>query len=289
MEHFGETFRQLRTYKGMTLKYVTQGITSVSLLSKFERNECELTFPNFNKLLQRINVTLNEFMYIHNQYTRDNFKEFVALLRQQYTQGNVEAIKNRLNQEIENSDDLIDSRLNIIMIKSILADLTGEPVDIGDIEYLTNYLWSVEYWHDYEITLYGNSLHILPVDSVILLSKEIFNKGHLYTRLLNYRRDMYGVIFNTIRICIKKGRFDDAQYFLNMINNSKPSEQFILEKMLCKFWHGILLISSGNHEEGINICNNFLSFLQITESHGNYTLHSNYLEETIKKHEQKTH
>ena len=289
MENFGATFRKLRTYKGMTLKYVTQGITSVSLLSKFERNECELTFPNFIKLLQRINVTVDEFMYVHNQYKRDNFREFVSLLRKNYTQGNVDAIKSLLNLEMQKPYDLIDSRLNITMIKSILADLTGESVEEENIEYLTNYLWTVDYWHEYELTLYGNTLHMLPVESVILLSKEIFNKGHLYTRLLNYRRDMYGVIFNTIGICIEKRRFDDAQYFLTMINNSKPSEQFIFEKMLCKFWQGLLFISVGKEEEGINICNEFLSFLQMTDSLGSHSLHENYMNDIIKKNEQKTH
>lgn len=289
MENFGATFRRLRTYKGMTLKYVTQGITSVSLLSKFERNECELTFPNFIKLLQRINVTVDEFMYVHNQYKRDNFKEFAALLRSHYIKGNVAAIKNLLHQEINKPFDLIDSRLNITMIKSILADLTGEPVDNEDIEYLTNYLWSVEYWHEYELTLYGNTIHILPVESVVLLSKEIFNKGHLYTRLLNYHHDTYGVIFNTISICIENDLFDEAKYFLNMLNNSKPSKEFIFEKMLCKFWHGILLISTGKQEEGISICNEFLSFLQITDSKGYYAQHSNYMQDIIKKNEQKTH
>ena len=273
----------------MTLKYVTQGITSVSLLSKFERNECELTFPNFNKLLQRINVTVDEFMYVHNQYKRDNFKEFVSSLRNYYIQSNVDEIKKILEQEMKKPYDLIDSRLNLIMIKSVLADLTGEVVEEVDIEYLTNYLWSVDYWHEYELSLFGNSIHILPVDSVILLSKEIFNKGHLYTRLLNYRRDMYGVIFNTVSICIKNGRLDDAQCFLNMFNNSRPSEQFIFEKMLCKFWQGILLISSGKYEEGIRISNEFLTLLQITESKIYYTQHNNYMQEILKKYEQKTH
>ena len=289
MENFGSTFRKLRTYKGMTLKYVTQGITSVSLLSKFERNECELTFPNFNRLLQRINVTVDEFMYVHNQYKRDNFKEFVFTLRKHYIKRNVEEIKKLLNQEMNKPYDLVDSRLNITMIKSILEDLTGEPVEKEDIEYITNYLWSVDYWHEYELALYGNSLNILPVDSVILLSKEIFNKGHLYTRILNYRRDMYGVIFNTISICIENGRYNDAQYFINMFHNSNPSEQFIFEKMLCKFWQGILLISNGKLEDGKSICNDFLSLLQMTDSQRNYTLHSNYMNDIIKKNEQKTH
>ncbi len=289
MENFGTTFRKLRTYKGMTLKYVTLGITSVSLLSKFERNECELTFPNFNKLLQRINVTLDEFMYIHNQYKRDNLNEYISLLRNHYINRDISEIKKLLNQEMKKPYDLIDSRLNITMIKSILADLTGESVEAEDIDYLTNYLWSVEYWHEYELTLYGNTLHMLPVDSVILLSKEIFNKGHLYTRLLNYRRDLYGIIFNTLSICIENRRFDDAQYFLNMVNNSKPSEQFIFEKMLCKFWHGILLISIGKHKEGKGICNEFLSFLHLTESQGSHSLYSNYMNDIIKKNEQKTH
>ncbi|TQR27318.1 Rgg/GadR/MutR family transcriptional regulator, partial [Lysinibacillus sphaericus] len=192
---FGSTFRKLRLHKGYSLEFVAKGIVSVSYLSKFERNESEITLPKILELLNRINVKFNEFLFINNEFKKNDLELLIEDLKKAYLQGNLKILKKLIDDENANFEKtgLLTFKLNSIMAQAICSDLTHEKVDKKDIELLIDYLWGVEVWGEYEIILYGNTLHILGVESVIMLSSELLKKSILFKKIKSYRRDMYGI------------------------------------------------------------------------------------------------
>lgn len=62
----GALFRQLRQDRHTTLQQVADAQCSVGFISKFERGERDISFTRIRHLLDRINVSLEEFMLLLN-------------------------------------------------------------------------------------------------------------------------------------------------------------------------------------------------------------------------------
>lgn len=59
----GSTFRTLRQSRGLSMNQVARDIISTSGLGKFERGEGSIGLEKFLPMLDRMNITMAEFMY----------------------------------------------------------------------------------------------------------------------------------------------------------------------------------------------------------------------------------
>lgn len=59
----GEIVRNFRISRGLTLKEVCSENFSVAQLSKFERGDSEITFSKLLIILERMNISMEEFMF----------------------------------------------------------------------------------------------------------------------------------------------------------------------------------------------------------------------------------
>lgn len=79
MQTLGETCRQMRLARHLTLKQVADPTCSFSFISKFERGERAISFERLVHLLDRMNVTVIEFMQAWQPMTMTPSPEFSAL------------------------------------------------------------------------------------------------------------------------------------------------------------------------------------------------------------------
>ncbi|MGK9326698.1 helix-turn-helix domain-containing protein [Aerococcus urinaeequi] len=56
--------RKIRENKGLSLSQLSHNIMSDSQLSKFERNETNITYDKFLLLLDRLEITMEEYLYL---------------------------------------------------------------------------------------------------------------------------------------------------------------------------------------------------------------------------------
>ncbi|GKV70416.1 hypothetical protein NCCP2716_29140 [Sporosarcina sp. NCCP-2716] len=64
----GSTIRKIRTDKNYSQRYVTDGIMTQSAYSKFELNKTDISFFLLVKILEKLEVSMDEFLYIHNDF-----------------------------------------------------------------------------------------------------------------------------------------------------------------------------------------------------------------------------
>lgn len=64
----GSTIRKIRTDKNYSQRYVTEGIMTQSAYSKFELNTTDISFFSLAKILEKLEVSMDEFLYIHNGF-----------------------------------------------------------------------------------------------------------------------------------------------------------------------------------------------------------------------------
>lgn len=62
--HDGALFHALRTDRHLTLQQVADEVNSIGTISKFERNQLALGYERFKHLLNRIDVSLEEFLFL---------------------------------------------------------------------------------------------------------------------------------------------------------------------------------------------------------------------------------
>lgn len=92
----GETFKLLRNSRAISQKDIIKNNLSRTTISKFENNKIMLSMTNFNYLLNSIDVSLEEFNFIKNDYSYTGKEQIIYLFNSIFS-----------NSELENIDNLI--------------------------------------------------------------------------------------------------------------------------------------------------------------------------------------
>ncbi|UNT54305.1 helix-turn-helix domain-containing protein [Lysinibacillus capsici] len=250
---FGYYIKNLRKSKELTLKELSQDLMSISFLSKFERNETEITFSYLLDLLNRLNIGFDEFINI----TEYNFayKELLKELNLAYSNNNIIALKYLYNKELElyNKNKLRFHYLNSIMIKSIIynIDQSFGNLDIKEAEAISEFLMGVDYFGDYEISIFGNSLICLEYSTTLLILTEIQKKiDTSYMLADDLRLKLIHVALNIVTISFEQGKMEDMKYVLGITAKLIGKRQLYFEINKLNYLKGIFEYSYGNKEKG---------------------------------------
>lgn len=173
--NFGQTLRKIRKSKNISITQLEDSCLSKSQISRFERGESEISCIRLINLLNKLNVTIDEFISIHNNNTLPHFPTLINNIRKLYSRNDVESLKILLNANSKYTTNSLENT----MLKSLLYTLTPDisPSEEELLE-LTDYLFSVEIWGFYEIVLLGNCVRTLNYNTVFLLTKEMLKNYH---------------------------------------------------------------------------------------------------------------
>ena len=162
----GETYRKIREGKGISISSLAGAEISKSQISRFELGETEISFFKLLYLLEKIGVTLEEFLLSCNHYQPSDFNTLIASVKQAAYNEDTQALLDMVEKEIElfHETNSHYHKLNAIFIESIIYGIDNtHQLSNQDTSYLTNYLFSVENWGYYEILILGNCCRaILP-------------------------------------------------------------------------------------------------------------------------------
>lgn len=152
----GEFIKKIRQEKHLTQKVLAEGILSKNFLSKFERGESKITSEIFLNLLERLNVSLDEFEQLAT--SKHSQKEFLQKLDTFKSQKDVYLLENLKEEEKQlfQSDRNIRHLHNQILVEAHLQYLQGKNLEMKQKRVIQSYLFEVEEWGDYEWELFGN-------------------------------------------------------------------------------------------------------------------------------------
>ena len=206
MKKFGEIFKKFRESRGLRLKDVAKAGISTSQLSRFEKGETDLTISKFMFILDEINMPIDEFMYAGHDFHRDELNELLSKVRHFVSTRDVEGMKKLLYSQMELEDRREKfHQINIILLKIRLQDLSGETYYTkDDLTYLTDYLFSVEYWGYYELLIFSNTLDVLNHDVFMVLAREMFRRSDFYKEIPNNRRLISTMLLNGYITCVER-------------------------------------------------------------------------------------
>ena len=212
----GITLRKVRKGKKISLCSVADEHLSKSQISRFERGESEISCIRLINILDKLHITLDEFLVLHDEdYTNTElFANLVQYIRKQYSSQNIKNIAALLS---DSSHYTLNS-FEKTMIKSILHTMDSSIIPSNkELLQLTDYLFKVEKWGYYEITLLGNCVRTINYNSYFLLTKEMLN-NYIYSSLnKTNKRIVTQLAINCLILSVDKEEFSNCTCLINEI------------------------------------------------------------------------
>lgn len=212
----GITLRKVRKGKQISLCSVADEHLSKSQISRFERGESEISCIRLINILDKLHITLDEFLVLHNEdYTNaELFANLVQYIRKQYSSHNIKNIAALLS---DSSHYTLNS-FEKTMIKSILHTMDSSIIPSNkELLQLTDYLFKVEKWAYYEITLLGNCVRTINYNSYFLLTKEMLN-NYIYSSLnKTNKRIVTQLAINCLILSVDKEEFSNCTCLITEI------------------------------------------------------------------------
>lgn len=212
----GITLRKVRKGKQISLCSVADEHLSKSQISRFERGESEISCIRLINILDKLHITLDEFLILHNEdYTNaELFANLVQYIRKQYSSHNIKNIAALLS---DSSHYTLNS-FEKTMIKSILHTMDSSIIPSNkELLQLTDYLFKVEKWGYYEITLLGNCVRTINYNSYFLLTKEMLN-NYIYSSLNKTNKQIVTQLaINCLILSVDKEEFSNCTCLITEI------------------------------------------------------------------------
>ena len=236
----GITLRKVRKGKQISLCSVADEHLSKSQISRFERGESEISCIRLINILDKLHITLDEFLVLHNEdYTNaELFANLVQYIRKQYSSHNIKNIAALLS---DSSHYTLNS-FEKTMIKSILHTMDSSIIPSNkELLQLTDYLFKVEKWGYYEITLLGNCVRTINYNSYFLLTKEMLN-NYIYSSLnKTNKRIVTQLAINCLILSVDKEEFSNCTCLITEI-------KALLENELNFYEQTVFLYATGYFE-----------------------------------------
>lgn len=263
MVDLGEIFKHFRESKGMSLRDIAGNNLSASQISRFERGLSSLNVQAFYSCLKNMNVSLNEFELIYRNYNQDDNIVFTSQISEAYLEGNITKLEQMLVKL--SSQETMIAQLNAIVVKTaIFVCDPSKKISQKDIEFLSDYLFSIEEWGNYELWLFGNALFILSPESLYLLGSEVINRTHFYKTSEENKRRVDITILNIVSALLEVDELAYSLKFLNYLNEITIPETEVYIKMYHKYVKLLYAYKIGDKESVIEL-NRLVSALEILE------------------------
>ena len=251
MNSYGEIFRNLRKERGYTLKTMSQDIISFSYLSKFEKGESDITLLNFIRLIERLNMTIDEFLYF-NEVNLSYYSELFIKMAAAYAKNNSMLLKSyaQTEENLYNTTDKVHHKCNSVMILAVAQDIDASiSIPQDDTIFLVDYIVKCSYWSTYEVSMLGNTLTLFSDDLLLILLEEVKSRLNEYKVTKRNIRDLIALIENACLILLRNKKIEEAKSLSDFLEFFLAPTYFF-EKTRKIFIDGIILICKGDINEG---------------------------------------
>ncbi len=264
----GKVFKEIRAARGITIQSLADDYVSKSTLSRFERSEADITLEKLIHMLDKVKVSMREFVFLTN--TVEGTVPSLELLPQAVINNDSEGLQKLAREEWEqfNETGSSYSKLSAIVLDAHFKSLAGNKIEINesDINYLTDYLFQSELWTQFDLVLFGNSISYLPIETSIVLSKELIRKTELFHKDRQSFETLINTLINITLVCIQQARVRVAEDFIIVLDELPIDETFFLERVLLKFTKGLVNLKSGKVEQGTVMVNEALQAMRLADA-----------------------
>lgn len=257
MKNIGEQFKKIRKSKNLSLRYVAEGITTNSFLSKFERGVSGISLDILMLTLQKMNMTTSEFLNYATAVRASYYSMHINSLRSLSISNNVNQLLDEADKEHvlwEKTQDTAHLHLALIA-KALYCQHEGTVLKDEEQKTIKDYLFNSEQWYHYDLTLFNYTVGALSIEYQIQMGNELLKKLPNSYFVNEYRDAIIMSIVNVIFGCIEYEYFDVAEKYINDAISYFDNSTYYHVHVIFKFFRGLLELHNGNIDEGFRLAN----------------------------------
>lgn len=281
MEQLGQVFKDIRERKGLKVTNIAEGIVTPQFLRKFERGDSNISLSNYFLLLNRMNTSVEEFIYDWQGETVDRWiREIEHELDIISHAGNSLAFKkliDRYEEEFKKTKNLRFYHLTLVSRNLYNEIFTGSLA--VDMSIITAYLREIEDWGQYEFFLAIYALMPFETEELFLRAQQVFRRK--MTKHIILRHQVIDFLLHVVAHFIKIEELEHAEELMRMYREASPEKKdlyYLAFDAYGEFLEGLLLLKR-NDPQGIERCQRIISFFHQVVHYTDYANRLNMIYE----------
>ncbi|MDY4553755.1 MAG: helix-turn-helix transcriptional regulator [Streptococcus hyointestinalis] len=263
---FGQTFKQLRIARGLSLKEAAANVVSPQFLSRFEKGEKGISLENFTRLLIVIGLEWNDFVTAYANNGGDCL-EFPSIEFSKHVTNEEDILRYAPEYEKLFDTYLTDNPLQADMLLKVVKlghypTIPKTDETVAKIQPIINHLAKLEVFNPIELEIYCRIVNHCPLELVEHMSKQLLlmykqdADTNTYIRLLNC------LVF-TVQYFSGQGYYIKADDIVQKVKALQTFERGYLSTslMLLEVSH-IYNQFRWNKPEAIPLAKNMLNYLE---------------------------
>ena len=228
----GTTLHTIRKNLQITQNELSKGIMTQGAYSKIEKSQLQVNAEQFIQLLLKMNINLNEFTFIMNEYKLDEKREIIQAFTSlevgdlSTLQSHLQRIENFLDNE---KDPLIES-LSKIYKSFIILQLENDLLKAREmIRPIWEKMQRLDHWYIIDFEVLNAILFLFPLDIAKELTNTALKRLEHYD---HYNEDLtYLKIYFNINLSVL---YIEAKQFEECLQLLEQTETNYLQKMSYK-------------------------------------------------------
>lgn len=215
MENYGKTLKKIRESLSFTQTDISAGIMSQSNYSKVEKGEIDIPFSKMIDLLNRLGMTVDEFLYVHRDYTKNPGNQLKRL--KQLNAGDEENILKNI-EELKATKNLSQRDQELLLIyEAFLLVLKNDYKAASEkVLRIWKRLKKHDNWYLYDIRLINSILYLFPSDVAESIVNLALKRLKYYKNFRNLNQLAANLQINFLLLLIDNKKYNTA---LNEIEN----------------------------------------------------------------------
>lgn len=249
---FGDVFKEIRIDRGYSQQYVAEGIMGQSAYSKIERNEIEPTFRKWLAILEKLNVSVDEFRYILNKEsltTKEKLiNEFFSLNYNHPDDLNL--LRDEIAVYLKEVEDYLLRNLYYACESLIILNATQ---NVEEAQFFAKKIWErldkFDKWYLLDIRLINTILFIFPIDVAVNIGERATKQLIPYHNLKEAEVLLINIDVNLAVLLIDDEKYPEALSYLEKVIPLCKKYQKYNQLAIAYARKGIILQKTGKIDE----------------------------------------
>lgn len=252
-KEFGDVLKDIRIDRGYSQQYVAEGIMGQSAYSKIERSEMEPAFRKWLAILEKLNVSVDEFRYILNTEsltTKEKIiNEFFSLNYNHLD--DLKLLKDEITAYLKEDEDYLLRDLYYACESLIVLNATQ---NLEKAQFFAKKIWErmekFDKWYLLDIRLINTILFIFPMDVAVNIGERVTEQLVPYHNLKEAEILLINIDVNLAVLLIDDKKYHEALTYLEKVIPLCKKYQKYNQLAIAYARKGIVLQKTGKSDEG---------------------------------------
>lgn len=233
----GTAVSSIRKGKKIPVKVITACGISESQFFRFVKGESSLKVESFIKLIDQLNVTIDEFLYIARDYKIDPYKLFFKEIENSFYENNTTSLYEISEIALESFKKThIEKFRHISAVALILKSrLEKQPIPILEFNLIRDYIYNLSLWSHYDLSLFINVMFAFNIEETRYLITRIKRDENKFSGLMSNVAEQFRLLFNLIIMDLEHKNMTRLHEDICEIRSIKLEENFVLEHILLHY------------------------------------------------------